>query len=103
MTILIVAFRNSVDRKCQKACLGFDVFLVLDVVAYWLKPGIFVDVGRTKRHPDHSNKSPTSCNNFPVYYPDVHLQLNMFRGVFPPIIRSSVTAVAASGFIFVSW
>jgi len=25
-----------------------------------------------------SNKSPTRCNNFPVYYPDVYLQLNMF-------------------------
>jgi len=24
-------------------------------------------------------------------------------GVFPPIIRSSMTAVAASGFTFVSW
>jgi hypothetical protein len=27
----------------------------------------------------------------------------MFRGIFPPIIRSSMTAVAASGFTFVSW
>jgi hypothetical protein len=26
-----------------------------------------------------SNKSPTCCNIFPVYYPDVCLQLNMFR------------------------
>jgi len=26
-----------------------------------------------------SNKSPTRCNNFPVYYSDVYLQLNMFR------------------------
>jgi hypothetical protein len=26
------------------------------------------------------NKSPTRCNKFPVYYPDVCLQLNMFRG-----------------------
>jgi hypothetical protein len=26
----------------------------------------------------HSNQSPTRCNNFPVYYPDVYLQLNMF-------------------------
>ena len=24
----------------------------------------------------NSNKSPTRCNNFPVYYPDVYLQLN---------------------------
>jgi hypothetical protein len=26
----------------------------------------------------NSNKSPTWCDNFPVYYPDVCLQLNMF-------------------------
>jgi hypothetical protein len=26
-----------------------------------------------------SNKSPSWCNNFPVYYRDVYLQLNMFR------------------------
>jgi len=50
-----------------------------------------------------SNKSPSRCNNFPVYYPDAYLELNIFRGVLPPIIRSSMTAVAASGFTFVSW
>jgi hypothetical protein len=27
----------------------------------------------------NSNKSPTWCNSFSVYYPDVCLQLNMFR------------------------
>jgi hypothetical protein len=27
----------------------------------------------------NSNKSPTWCNKFSVYYPDVCLQLNMFR------------------------
>jgi hypothetical protein len=31
-----------------------------------------------------SNKSPTKCNSFPVYYPDVYLQLNMFRAFFRP-------------------
>jgi hypothetical protein len=31
-----------------------------------------------------SNKSPTRCNNFPVYYLDVYLQLNMFRAFFRP-------------------
>jgi hypothetical protein len=31
----------------------------------------------------NSNKLPTWCNNFSVYYPDVCLQLNMFRA-FPP-------------------
>jgi hypothetical protein len=30
----------------------------------------------------NSNKSRTWCNSFPVYYPDVCLQLNMFRAFF---------------------
>jgi len=32
----------------------------------------------------NSNKSPTRCNNFPVYYPDVHLHLNIFRELSRP-------------------
>jgi hypothetical protein len=32
----------------------------------------------------NSNKSPTWCKNFSVYYPDVYLQLNMFRAFFRP-------------------
>jgi hypothetical protein len=31
-----------------------------------------------------SNKPPTRYNNFPVYYPDVYLQLNMFRAFSCP-------------------
>jgi hypothetical protein len=29
-------------------------------------------------------RSPIRCNNFPVYYPDVYLQLNMFRAFSRP-------------------
>ena len=32
----------------------------------------------------NSKKSPTWCNNFSVYYPDLCLQLNMFRAFFCP-------------------
>ena len=32
----------------------------------------------------NSNKSPTRCNNFSVYYPDVYLQLYMFRAFSRP-------------------
>jgi hypothetical protein len=32
----------------------------------------------------NSNTSPTWCNNFSVYYPDVYLQLNMFRAFSRP-------------------
>jgi hypothetical protein len=30
----------------------------------------------------NSNKSPTRCNHFPVYYPELCLQLNMFRAFY---------------------
>jgi hypothetical protein len=33
----------------------------------------------------NSNKSPIWCNNFSVYYPDICLQLNMFRAFFRPL------------------
>jgi hypothetical protein len=32
----------------------------------------------------NSNKSPTWCNNFSIYYPEVCLQLNMFRAFSRP-------------------
>jgi hypothetical protein len=36
------------------------------------------------RDENNSNKSPTRCNDFPVYYPDVYLQLSRFRAFFLP-------------------
>jgi hypothetical protein len=36
----------------------------------------------------NSNKSPTWCNNFSVYYPDVCLQLNTFRASSRPSSRA---------------
>jgi hypothetical protein len=39
---------------------------------------------RSERGISCSNKSPTRCNYFPVYYPDVYLQLNMFRAFSRP-------------------
>jgi hypothetical protein len=39
----------------------------------------------------------------PVYYPEVYLKLNMFRGILTPILNSSTIAVAASGFTFGAW
>ena len=37
-----------------------------------------------RRFTFNSNKSPTWCNNFPLYYPDVCLQLDMFRAFSHP-------------------
>ena len=52
---------NNVSGSCQP-CLTF-----------WHGSFIF-----------NSNKSTTWCNNFSVYYPDVCLQLNMFRAFSRP-------------------
>ena len=41
------------------------------------------EVRKPKRNTKNSNKSPTRCNSFPVYYPDVHLQLNIFPHTRP--------------------
>jgi len=32
-----------------------------------------------KKEKNFSNRSPTRCNNFSVYYPDVYLQLNSYH------------------------
>jgi hypothetical protein len=55
-------------RACYKS-LG-DI-LIYNVSNFWHRSFTF-----------NSNKSPNECNNFSVYYPDVCLQLNMFRAFF---------------------
>jgi len=57
-----------------------------------LTPGIFrwlldfwiICAIRVKTNGVSSNKSPTRCKHFPVYYPDVYLQLNMLRAFSRP-------------------
>jgi len=44
-----------------------------NILTFWHRNFIF-----------NSNKSPTRCNSFSVYYPDVCLQLNMFRAFSRP-------------------
>jgi hypothetical protein len=51
----------------------------------------------------NSNKSPTWCNSFFSLLFWRLFTAQLISGVFPPIIRSSMTTVAASGFTFVSW
>ena len=57
--------------------LGLHVALFLALINFWHRSFIF-----------NSNKSPTWCNNFSVYYPDVCLQLNMFRTFSPSSSRA---------------
>jgi hypothetical protein len=56
-------------------------------------PPLNIHNTRNKTEPTHravlreendSNKSPTRYNSFSVYYPDVCLQLNMFRAFSRP-------------------
>jgi len=51
----------------------------------------------------NSNKSPTWCNSFFSLLSWRLFTAQLVLGVFPPIIRSSMTAVTASAFTFVSW
>jgi hypothetical protein len=51
----------------------------------------------------NSNKSASWFNNFSVLLSWRLFTAQHVSGVFPPIIRSSMTAVAAFGFTFVSW
>jgi hypothetical protein len=51
----------------------------------------------------NSNKSQIWSNNFFSLLSWSLFTAQHVLGVFPPIIRSSMTAVAASGFTFVSW
>jgi hypothetical protein len=46
----------------------------------------------------NSNNSPTRCNNFSSFLSWPLFTAQHDSGVFPPIIRSSMTAVAVSGF-----
>ena len=54
----------------------FDANLADDIFCCWGK--IRQDISW------NSNTSPIRCNNFSVYYPDVYLQLNMFRAFSLP-------------------
>ena len=69
---------------CTVSTAANAVFTVYREPAYkqsW-EPGI---IFRFRQVPIYnSNKSPTWCNNFPVYYRDVYLQFNMFRAFSHP-------------------
>ena len=78
----IIIFNSSylciTQTRPNVKCL-FLMFHILEAVGltFWHQSFTF-----------NSNKSPTWCNNFSIYYPDVCLQLNMFRA-----FSRSMTAV----------
>jgi hypothetical protein len=72
---------NSITRL---HLVGYLSWIILRCTDPWILNLKMKTVGCSELlvHLFSSNKSPTRCNNFPVYYPDVYLQLNMFRA-FP--------------------
>ena len=60
-------------------------------------------VCKSMHHLYNSNKSPTRCNNFSSLFSTHLFTAQHVSGVPTPIIRSSTTAVAASGFTFGVW
>jgi len=64
-----------------------DTSLAFVVICVRLRPlstAVCLFLQKTDRYLHDSNKSSTRCKNFTVYYPDVYLQLNMFRAFSRP-------------------
>ena len=60
--VLLISFASNIDRNITK---------IVTQLTFWHRSFTF-----------NSNKSPTWCKNFSVYYPDVCLQHNMFRAFY---------------------
>ena len=60
--------RYALSPYITQICCVFKRLNMQNCLTFWHRSFTF-----------NSNKSPTWCNNFSVYYPDVCLQLNMFR------------------------
>ena len=65
--------RGNVDMYCNILTLPTPIPLRCDILTFWHRSFTF-----------NSNKSPTWCKNFSVYYPNICLQLNMFRAFSRP-------------------
>jgi hypothetical protein len=59
---------------------------IITIIGPWMGHGVFS--AELTAFNFNSNKSSTRCNHFPVYYPDVYLQLNMFRAFSRPSSRA---------------
>jgi hypothetical protein len=66
---ITICFCNLDLILFYRACLCFPNILL----TFWHRSFTF-----------NSNKSPTWCNNFSVYYPDICAQLNMFQAFSRP-------------------
>jgi hypothetical protein len=69
---------------CSGSLWFYLRIVVKDVLCSLKKKMKFFDIFSKNTQISNSNKSPTRCNNFSVYYPYVYLQLNMFRAFSRP-------------------
>ena len=79
--------RRSVSLVRATSFLALTIFLVR--LTFYTENGdsrscrsVGTNHSDTRRY--NSNRSPTRCNNFSFYYPEVYLQLNMFRAFSRP-------------------
>jgi hypothetical protein len=86
-------YAMSIARRSSPSDWSWSLFLIQALKAQWTvyacafyrtetHNGYYLCCSLTIWHRSftfNSNKSPTSCNNFSVYYPDLCLKLNMFR------------------------
>jgi hypothetical protein len=74
---------KPLKTKCVCFIQGHSAYCTVNVLRLgYTKPVSFTFWHRSFTF--NSNKSPTWCNSFSVYYPDVCLQLNMFRAFSRP-------------------
>jgi hypothetical protein len=80
LQILLFVLRKTLEVKQNS-------FSELNVLETWASPEICLTFWH-RSFTFNSNKSPTWCNIFSVYYPEVCLQLNMFRAFSRPTSRA---------------
>jgi hypothetical protein len=68
----------------------------------FLQPLFEFKVCKSMHHHTIQINQPTRCSNLSSLLLDIYVQLNV-SGILTPIIRSSTTALAASGFTFRAW
>jgi len=66
--------------SCQQTCMTYTIAVCTVKNSRWWTEELSETCTVSFQNKfENSNKSPTRYNNFPVYYPDVYLQFNMFR------------------------
>ena len=105
-TILTQTGQAGKEAPFSNYTRGLDMFSISEIYVcnylYLLVSSHIILTFWHRNFTFNSNKSPTWYNSFQFIILTFVYSSTCF-GRFPPIIRSSIIAVAASGFTFVSW